>query len=57
MAELNGYLLTKEEEKTCIDLIKKLRGKKVNNIIVEKRIAFLRQMDDYIFEFDSLWDV
>lgn len=25
MAELNGYLLTKEEEKACTELIKKMR--------------------------------
>ena len=29
MAELNGYLLTKEEENACADLIKKLRERKV----------------------------
>lgn len=28
MAELNGYLLTKEEEKACTELIKKMRDKK-----------------------------
>lgn len=28
MAELNGYLLTKEEEKACEKLIKKMRTKK-----------------------------
>lgn len=28
MAELNGYLLTKEEEKACAELIKKMRTKK-----------------------------
>lgn len=28
----------------------------MDNKIVEKRIAFLRQMDDYILEYDSLWD-
>lgn len=25
MAELNGYLLTKEEEQACLDLLKKMR--------------------------------
>lgn len=25
MAEINGYLLTKEEEKACVDLVKKMR--------------------------------
>lgn len=29
MAEINGYLLTKEEENACADLIKKLRERKV----------------------------
>lgn len=29
MTEIKGYLLTKEEEKACIDLVKKLREKKV----------------------------
>lgn len=29
MTEIKGYLLTKEEEKACVDLIKKLREKKV----------------------------
>lgn len=28
MAEIKGYLLTKEEEKACLDLIKKLRSKR-----------------------------
>lgn len=28
MAEINGYLLTKEEEKACVDLVKKLRERK-----------------------------
>lgn len=28
MAELNGYLLTKEEEKACAELVKKMRTKK-----------------------------
>ena len=28
MAELNGYLFTKEEEKACAELIKKMRTKK-----------------------------
>lgn len=27
MAELNGYLLTKEEEKACAELVKKMRAK------------------------------
>ena len=27
MAELNGYLLTKEEEKACAELVKKMRSK------------------------------
>lgn len=27
MAELNGYLLTKEEEKACVELIKEMRFK------------------------------
>lgn len=29
MAEINGYLLTKEEEKACVDLVKKLRERKI----------------------------
>lgn len=29
MAEINGYLLTEEETKTCVDLVKKLRERKV----------------------------
>ena len=29
MSEIKGYLLTKEEEKACITLIKKMREKKV----------------------------
>ena len=29
MTEINGYLLTKEEEKACEDLIKKMREKRV----------------------------
>lgn len=29
MAELNGYLLTKEEEWACAELVKKLRERKV----------------------------
>ena len=28
MTEINGYLLTKEEEKACLDLVKKLRERK-----------------------------
>lgn len=32
MAEINGYLLTKEEEKACEDLIKKMRKKRVLEI-------------------------
>lgn len=28
MAEIKGYLLTKEEEKACVDLVKKLRERK-----------------------------
>ena len=28
MAELNGYVLTKEEEKACAELVKKMRTKK-----------------------------
>lgn len=28
MAKINGYLLTKEEEKACVDLVKKLRERK-----------------------------
>lgn len=31
MAELNGYVLTKEEEKACESLIKKMRTKKEFN--------------------------
>lgn len=29
MAEIKGYLLTKEEEKACADLVKKMRERKV----------------------------
>lgn len=29
MSEINGYLLTKEEEKECMALVKKLRERKV----------------------------
>lgn len=29
MTEIKGYLLTKEEEKACITLVKKMREKKV----------------------------
>ena len=29
MAEIKGYLLTEEEEKACINLVKKLREKRV----------------------------
>lgn len=29
MAEIEGYLLTKEEEKACVDLVKKMRERKV----------------------------
>lgn len=29
MTEIKGYLLTKEEEEACADLVKKLRAKKV----------------------------
>ena len=32
MTEINGYLLTKEEEKICEDLIKKMREKRVFTI-------------------------
>jgi hypothetical protein len=32
MAEINGYLLTKEEEKACADLVKKLRERKTFSI-------------------------
>ena len=32
MIEINGYLLTKEEEKICEDLIKKMREKRVFTI-------------------------
>lgn len=32
MAEINGYLLTKEEEKACEDLIKKMRKKEAFEI-------------------------
>lgn len=32
MAEINGYLLTKEEEKACEDLVKKMRERKVFEI-------------------------
>ena len=28
-AEINGYLLTAEEEKACVELVKKLRERKV----------------------------
>lgn len=28
MAEINGYLLTEEETKACVDLVKKLRKEK-----------------------------
>ena len=28
MSEIKGYLLTKEEEKACVDLVKKLRERK-----------------------------
>ena len=29
MAEINGYLLTAEEEKACVNLVKKMRKKRV----------------------------
>ena len=29
MAEIKGYLLTEEEEKACVDLVKKLRERRV----------------------------
>lgn len=29
MAEIKGYLLTKEEEKACVNLVKKMRERKV----------------------------
>ncbi len=29
MAEIKGYLLTEEEEKACVNLVKKMRDKKV----------------------------
>lgn len=29
MSEIKGYLLTAEEEKACVDLVKKLRERKV----------------------------
>jgi len=32
MAEIKGYLLTKEEEEACINLVKKLREKKIFSI-------------------------
>ena len=32
MAELNGYLLTKEEEKACAELVKKLRKRKTYSL-------------------------
>ena len=32
MAEINGYLLTKEEEDACVTLVKKMREKKVFTI-------------------------
>lgn len=32
MAEISGYLLTKEEEKACVDLVKKLRERKTFTI-------------------------
>lgn len=32
MSEIKGYLLTKEEEKACVTLIKKMREKKVFTI-------------------------
>ncbi len=35
MAEINGYLLTKEEEKACIELIKKLRERKMWDFLFE----------------------
>ena len=32
MAELNGYTLTKEEEKACVELVKKLRKRKTYSL-------------------------
>ena len=32
MTELNGYLLTKEEEKACVKLVQKLREKKTYSL-------------------------
>lgn len=32
MAEIKGYLLTEEEAKACVDLVKKLRERKVFTI-------------------------
>jgi hypothetical protein len=32
MAEINGYLLTEEEEKACVDLVREMRKRKVFEI-------------------------
>ena len=56
MAELNGYTLTKEEEKACVKLIKKMRKKTAYELGFTGDIAFKAKNEEEVKELFWEWE-
>ena len=55
MAELNGYTLTKEEEKACLNLIKKMRKQRAYELGFTGDVAFKTKNEDEACELFWEW--
>ena len=55
MAELNGYLLTKEEENACLKLIKKMRKKRVYELGFTGDISLKAKNEEEVYELFWEW--
>ncbi len=56
MAELNGYTLTKEEEKACVKLIKKMRKKTAYELGFTGTVTFKAKNEEEINELFWEWE-
>lgn len=55
MAELNGYTLTKEEEKACLNLIKKMRKKRAYELGFTGYVSFKAKNEEEVNELFWEW--
>ena len=55
MAEINGYLLTKEEEKECVKLIEKLREEKVFTVDFSGSVRIKAKTPDQANDIFNEW--